>query len=326
LNWLVVKPAPRDFIESSVGGSDYWANGIRKEFRTVNPDQIAFCDTFKALLTELMAYVKEFHTTGLAWNNKSGVDVSQYSESASSAPTAAPAVAAAKPAAATATASTAVKGDLFASLNKEGAITSGLKKVTKDMQTWRSEYKAGDAPAPEAKAAPKPASAASTTAALKGPARLEFQEGASKWLVEYQTGPVNITINEKKETVYVYGCVGATIDIKGKCKSIVVDGCKKVIVYFDAAFASCEVVNSQRMQIHCRETVPSVAIDKTDGIIVYLPKTSLHTEVVASKSSEMNLSWPDENGDLIERPVPEQYVHRIKGTSVTADVSDLYTH
>lgn len=116
------------------------------------------------------------------------------------------------------------------------------------------------------------------------------------------------------------------MDVRGKCKSIVVDSCKKTTVYFDAAFASCEVVNSQRMNIHVREVVPSVAIDKTDGIVVHLPTTSLDTEIVASKSSEMNLSWPDSNGDMVEKPIPEQYVHRIKGMTVTADVSDLYTH
>ena len=50
------------------------------------------------------------------------------------------------------------------------------------------------------------------------------------------------------------------------------------------------------------------------------------TEIVASKSSEMNLSWPDKNGDMMERPIPEQYKHHIKGLTVTAEVSDLYTH
>jgi hypothetical protein len=54
LNWLVVKPAPRDFIESYIGGSDYWANNIRREFRTTNPDQVAFCDNFKKMLQDLM--------------------------------------------------------------------------------------------------------------------------------------------------------------------------------------------------------------------------------------------------------------------------------
>lgn len=68
-----------------------------------------------------------------------------------------------------------------------------------------------------------------------------------------------------------------------------------------------------------------MAIDKTDGIIVHLPATSLDSEVVASKSSEMNLSWIGADGEPVEKPIPEQYIHRIdaKG-NVTADVSDLY--
>lgn len=278
-----------------------------------------------------MVYVKAHHATGLSWNSKGG-DPSQYKpgEVAPAAPSAAPKaapVASSSAAAAPAAAAAPPKADLFAALNKEGSVTSGLKKVTKDMQTWRSEYKAGDAPAPApTKAAPVPRSNANT---VKGPPKFEFQDGANKWVVENQTdaaGRIDIEIKDKKETIYIYGCAGATIDIKGKCKSIVVDGCKKTTVFFDVAMASCEVVNCLRMNIHCRDTVSAVAIDKTDGIVVHLPLTSLTTEIVASKSSEMNLSWPDANGDIIEKPIPEQYVHRIKGNGVTADVSDLYTH
>lgn len=328
---VCIKPAPRDFIESSIGGSDYYANNIRKEFKTTNPDQIAFCNTFKTLLIELMAYVKEHHTTGVTWNSK-GVDVKDFDAKAVGS-AAAPAAAAAKPAAAApvaaksaATEAAAVKADLFAALNKDSAITSGLKKVTKDMQTWREEYKGDAAPVPVAKAAPK-APAAAAAVVMKHPPVCVFSN--NKWQVEYQTaeqGVVDIAIQDKKETVYILGCVGATIAITGKCKSIVVDGCKRTRVTFQSAMASCEVVNCQRVNIVCEESVAAVAIDKTDGIVVTLPRTSLNTEVVASKSSEMNLSWPDENGDMVEKPIPEQYVHRIKGLSVTADVSDLYTH
>jgi hypothetical protein len=47
--------------------------------------------------------------------------------------------------------------------------------------------------------------------------------------------------------------------------------------------------------------------------------------VVASKSSEMNLSWIGSDGEPVEKPIPEQYVHRISAEgSVTANVSDLY--
>ena len=112
------------------------------------------------------------------------------------------------------------------------------------MQTWRSEYKAGDAPV-----VAKPAStvvARPAAAGPKGPAKLEFQPAGSKWVVENQASPQRIEIQSMKETVYIFGCVGATIEVVGKCKSIVVDGCKKTQVYFDAVMASCEVVNCTR--------------------------------------------------------------------------------
>jgi adenylyl cyclase-associated protein len=332
---IVVKPAPCDFIETFIGGSDYWANGIRKEYRTTNPDQIAFCDTFKAIIVELGNYVKEYHRTGLAWN-KSGIDVSEYKDSGSSSAAPAASAAPAKPAASSAApaatsssaSSSAPKGNLFAELNKDAAITSGLKKVTKDMQTWRTEYK-GEPVAPAAKAPPAAApSKAALANQVKGPPKLEYQDVGSKWVVENQTSSVDIEIKDKKETVYVFGCIGATINVKGKCKSIVIDNCKKTTLFFEVAMASVEVVNCQRMNVHCLNTVAAVAIDKTDGIVVHLPPSSLTTEIVASKSSEMNVSFPDPNNpeECIERPIPEQYVHRIKGNQITADVSDLYSH
>lgn len=177
LNWLAIKPAPCDYIGSCIEGSDYWANNIRKEFRTTNPDQIAFCDTFKTLLKELSAYVKEYHTTGVSWNSKGG-DVASYQPGASastSAPSPAPAstaaaVAAPAKAVPAATAPAGAKADLFASLSKEESVTSGLKKVTKDMQTWRSEYKGGDAPAPVV--APKKAAPAVAASVTKGPPKV----------------------------------------------------------------------------------------------------------------------------------------------------------
>jgi adenylyl cyclase-associated protein len=53
--------------------------------------------------------------------------------------------------------------------------------------------------------------------------------------------------------------------------------------------ASCEIVNSARIKIQSRGICPSIAIDKTDGIVVYLSKDSLDSEIVCTKSSEMNV-------------------------------------
>lgn len=324
LSWLAVEPAPRDFIESYIGGSDYWANNIRREHRKTNPQQMAFVDNFKTLLVELMAYVKEYHTTGVTWNPRGG----DATAAAASAPAPAPAPARAAPAAAAAPA--AGGAGLFAELNKGGNITSGLKKVTKDQQTWRSEYKGGDAPAP--KAAPKPAARAAAAPAVKGPARCEYQNQGKKWLVENQSsanGVVEVAISDVKQSVYISGCVDATINVVGKCKSVMIDGCKKTKVLFDDCVSACEMVNCQRMQVQCRGKVPSVAIDKTDGILVYLSRDSLDTTIIASKSSEMNVSFPNAAGDMIEMPVPEQFVSHIQVNGdnyrVHSEVSELYS-
>ena len=333
LSWLCMSPAPMDYIKSMIDGADYWSNSIRKDHKATVPksDHIVFVETFKSLLEELIPYVKEFHTTGVTWNPK-GVATSEYKvEGGAAAPLAAavPAAtvaAAVAPAAAAAPAAGATKADLFASLSKEGAITAGLKKVTKDQQTWRAEFKS-DAPAPVAAAKPKAGPAPTKT---KGPARMDFQAGAKKWVLENQSdasGSVTVTIGEKEETVYIMECIKASIIIVGRCKSIIVDTCKQCNIQFDNAFGTFEVINCQRLQVYCKEGVPSIAIDKTDGCCVHLPASALDTTViVASKSSEMNVSFPDASGEIVEKPIPEQYVHRIKDGNVTADVSDLYSH
>lgn len=46
-------------------------------------------------------------------------------------------------------------------------------------------------------------------------------------------------------------------------------------------------------------TVPTVSIDKTDGCMVYLSKSSINAVFVTAKSSEMNVLVPDESGEFV---------------------------
>lgn len=54
-------------------------------------------------------------------------------------------------------------------------------------------------------------------------------------------------------------------------------------VLIDDAISSVELVNCQRMEVQIRGSVPSVAVDKTDGFLCYLGKESLGTNFVTSK-------------------------------------------
>lgn len=54
-------------------------------------------------------------------------------------------------------------------------------------------------------------------------------------------------------------------------------------VLLDDAISSVELVNCQRIKVQVRGSVPSVAVDKTDGFLCYLGEKGLETTFVTSK-------------------------------------------
>ena len=138
-----------------VGACDCYSNKIRVAHKGKNEDQIAWCNALKALLQGLVAYIKDHHMSGVAYNNAKGGDLSAASGAAAPPP---PPAAAAKAAPARPNPmGGGGAGGLMAELAKkksgEGdSAATGLKTVTKDMQTWREDYKGGDKPAQPVKA------------------------------------------------------------------------------------------------------------------------------------------------------------------------------
>lgn len=320
LSWVMITPAPVPFLEAYRDGFEFWANKIRVQYKSTDRKHVEFADSFKELMVVMMAYVKEHHTTGLTWNAKGG-----DATAATPAPTPAPAPAPAP------AATPAPAGDMFAELKKKGdglSAAGGLKTVTKDMQTWRADYKAtNDIPVAKKKAAPVAVKAAAPVV-KKAPVKSFARH---KHTIEYYSKDekmVEVEANSVKDQVYVYKCTDCAVIITGKCKSIVLDSCKKVQVVMESAISSLELVNCARMKVQVKGSVPSLAIDKTDGVLVYLSKDSLGVEILASKSSEMNVAIPKDgcDDDFTEICIPEQYIHRIKDGAITADVSDLYSH
>ena len=58
-------------------------------------------------------------------------------------------------------------------------------------------------------------------------------------------------------------------------KAITIDGCSKTRVILDEVLSSCETVNCKSIKIQIDGTAPSVAIDKTDGIMLILARTAM---------------------------------------------------
>ena len=67
------------------------------------------------------------------------------------------------------------------------------------------------------------------------------------------------------------------VQVKGKLNAITIDQCSKTGVVFQDLVASCELVNSSSLQVQVTGLVPTVAIDKCDGVQVqkHLPPLPL---------------------------------------------------
>ncbi len=382
LTWVVVRPAPAEYIENFVGASDFWGNKVRIQHKKTEPKHVVFVDTFKKLIVELMAYVKDCHTTGVTWNPQ-GVDIDAYVPGAAAlaapvlAPAPAPVVKATPSPPAPPAPTPAVRSPprtygssggspprahggvappsasepggragLFSQLGKGLSITSGLKKVSKEQQTWRPEYKEQQGGGGSAAPPPPPPSASTSggvalvgkkafgpgAVAKKKEPKSSYEAAQFRWNVEHYTEGVHkVEVGDLKQSVYIYGCGAAVIDVRGKGKSVTLDGCKRTQVVMDEMLSSLEVVNCQGVKVQVRQKVPTVAIDKTDGILVILSQASLGASFITSKSSEMNVQYPkNEEGEMAERPIPEQWQHTLEGEwpdlRVKNEVSALYTH
>ncbi|KAL7489828.1 hypothetical protein ACHAW6_015574 [Cyclotella cf. meneghiniana] len=340
VSWVVISPppSPANFVKDTVGASDFWANKIRKEYKTngaEGPVHIQFCDAMKALVNDLSSYLKEHHLSGLAWNPR-GKDFSEaiVGEALSAKTAKSTGLASQKPAGGSSSAG--IFDELKNKQTGDGSsAATGLKKVTKDQQTWRKEYKKPDVEVPQQKssfsAAPTSKVAVKAGEKTLGPPTCEYQERGFKWNIENQTkencegGLCKVEVTDSKQQVYIYNCHGVTIQIIGKLKSVILDSCTKCGVLFDTAISACEIVNCKSVQVQATNLCPSFSIDKTDGCVVHLTNEAVRqSSFVTSKSSEMNVSWPDDKGEIREAPIPEQFVHKIVNGSVTSQVSDLY--
>jgi len=173
------------------------------------------------------------------------------------------------------------------------------------MQTHKNANIRGSGPAPAVIGHPS-ASSAPKPAVEKPPV---FARDGKKWLIENQKNNTNLVVDnaEMNNVVYIFKCINSTIVVKNKINSIVMDSCKKSSVVFDSLVSSVEFINCQSVQMQVLGIVPTVTIDKTDGCQMYLSKDSLSTEIVTSKSSELNVMIPKSDGDYSEHPIPEQF-------------------
>ncbi|EHB14571.1 Adenylyl cyclase-associated protein 1 [Heterocephalus glaber] len=331
LGWVAMAAKPGPYVKEMNDAAMFYTNRVLKEYKDVDKKHVDWVKAYLSIWTELQAYIKEFHTTGLSWN-KTGPVAKELSglpsgPSAGSGPPPPP-PGPPPPPVPTSSDDSASRSALFAQINQGESITHALKHVSDDMKTHknpalkaqsgpvRSGPKPFSAPKPQTSPSPKPAT-------KKEPALLELE--GKKWRVENQENVSNLVIDntELKQVAYVFKCVNTTLQIKGKINSIIVDNCKKLGLVFDDVVGIVEIINSRDVKVQVMGKVPTISINKTDGCHVYLSKNSLDCEIVSAKSSEMNVLIPTEGGDFNEFPVPEQFKTLWNGQKLVTTVTEI---
>ncbi|KAL0962448.1 hypothetical protein UPYG_G00340130 [Umbra pygmaea] len=336
LGWVAMAPKPGPYVKEMQDAAQFYTNRVLKDFKEKDAKHVDWVKAYLSIWTDLQNYIKQYHTTGLAWS-KSGPLAS--ASGAAPAPACGapppPPPAGPPPPPMDFGGSSGGGGDqgednrnaLFAALNKGADVTKGLKHVPKDQMTHKnpnlrvqgSPVRTGAKPF----ASPKPAATSAPAAARKLPPVLELD--GKKWKVENQEGAQGLVISdtELKQVVYAFKCNNSTLQIKGKINSITLDNCKKLGLVFDDVVGIIEVINCRDVKIQVMGKVPTISINKTDGCHVYLSKDSLECEIVSAKSSEMNILVPGKDGDFTELPVPEQFKTVWDGSKLVTTCTEI---
>ncbi|XP_060536871.1 adenylyl cyclase-associated protein 1-like [Cylas formicarius] len=298
LGWVAVSPAPSPYVKEMNDAGQFYTNRVLKDWKEKDKRHVDWVKGWVQTLTELQAYVKQYHTTGLVWAGRNvpiGVPPPPPSCPLPPMDNFLPA----------ADVAGNDRSALFAEINKGSSITQNLKKVSPDMQTHKNpSLKQGGGPA-----AYKISGVNYSSGAQQVDKPPVFTRDGKKWVIEYQKGNHNLAVEnaEMNNVVYLFKCFDSTVTIRGKINSVVIDSCRKTAVVIDSIVAAVEFINCQSVQMQMFGKVPTISIDKTDGCQVYLSAESLDVEIVSSKSSEMNVLVPKGNGDYVELPVPEQF-------------------
>ena len=227
LGWVTVSPAPAPFILEMNHAGQFYTNRVLKDWKEKNHIHVEWVKSWLQTLTELQAYVKQFHTTGLVWN-KTGEDAMVVAKSAPTPGSAAPPPppppgppAPPPPPPPMETTSNGVenqksaRADLLESLNQGDNITSNLRKVTDEEKTHKNPSLKSDglvksAEGGQANNKVNPGSGQT----INKPARTELD--GKRWNVEYHKNNKEISIDntELQQSVYIYKCEGCTIMVR----------------------------------------------------------------------------------------------------------------
>jgi len=325
-NWVMVAKTPMDYVDNTWQVGEFYALKVHKEFKTSDPAQAEWVNGLKKVGSELLAFVKEYHKTGLSWNKK-GVPVDQYSAGAAPAAPSVPAAPAAPPCPPVSESSSSSSSSskppppdmssVFGELSKGEGITSMLRKVKPEEKTKNRppEERVGTVPMNigEKKVEEKPAPAGVKPKAAAPPV---FENRGGKLRIENQVANKTMEFASEmlQQTIYMYNCKNSILKVTGKINSIVIDKCVGCGIVLENVVSSIETINCRDIDVQITGVAASCVVESTEGVKVYVTEEGMKKlELFSSKSANVIVYAPgirvdpdtkEEQEGLIEHALP----------------------
>lgn len=219
------------------------------------------------------------------------------------------------------------------SIDQSSGKTAGLKHVSDKQKAYKNRSLVKTSKVSETGSKKKKSTGKKKVVKKKVlPPKCEYDNRQRTWFVENQPDGerINVKVEDPNDKVYLYRCGNCVVIIEGRLKALNVVNCKKTQVAFGSLMAVVEVNSCTSVRIQSLSKCPAMTIDKTNGCQVFLSRESLACNFVCAQSSEMNVNFPHgpegKEEEWIECPIPEQFQHKLVGTSLVSEVSDLYSH
>jgi len=187
-----------------------------------------------------------------------------------------------------------VMGNFAAQLEWKGSADVNLADaLSKGVQSAPAQQV--QAPAPEVKKA--------APAGPKKPVKREpsKQKQGRVWNFADYDG-VNIT-NEGEELVdkslahAYYSCKNMEIIIKGKLKSVNLEGCQKVTIWVDKLISEINLMNCKVVKIFAQEQVPTCTVENCSEINLMLNHKTKGCKLYTTCARAMWVQWPKDGAD-----------------------------
>lgn len=70
LGWIAVAPTPGPHVKEMADACQFYTNRVLMEYKNLDKTHVEWTRSWLAVLAQLQAYIKQYHTTGLSWNPK----------------------------------------------------------------------------------------------------------------------------------------------------------------------------------------------------------------------------------------------------------------